>query len=151
MGKLADKIRNLAKAAKSRREPVVGDIEIDDEPYIGDIEVEDSEDDDLDGIVVLTEEDLDNEFSAGAEESRKYGNKKMGERRDEIMDVYREKEDDVNKRTASAPMVNKFEQDRRAKDKMANLKEGYMRKRKGRAGNVHKALQRMLSERNAKR
>lgn len=156
MGKLADKIKNIAKAAKSRREPIVHDIEIDDEPYMHDIEMEDDE---LDDIVVMSKDDLDNldddEFEKAADESQAYGNKKMGERRESLMDVFRDKEDDSNKRTGTASGRNKDDQDERGRDKKANDKKDKdakdERDRAGRAGNVRKALSKMLSERNGRR
>lgn len=188
MGKLADKIKNLTKAARSRREPIVHDIEIDDEPYVNldDIEIEDDE---LDDIVVMSDDDLDNEFSEEAEGSRKYGNRKMdekvswsmedglnedekhvgeyhksrsvdrnasaGKKRASLMEVFRGSEDDDNKRTGTASGRNKYERQERAGDKRDNNKKDEEAKDKreadGRRGNKHKALSRMLSERNGRR
>lgn len=154
MGKLADKIKNLTKAARSRREPTVHDIEIDDEPYVNldDIEIEDDE---LDDITVMSDDDLDNEFSEEAEGSRKYGNKAMGKKRESLMEVFRGSEDDNNKRTGTASGRNKDERQERAGDKRDNNKKDEEakdeREADGRRGNKHKALSRMLSERNGRR
>lgn len=108
MGVLADKIKSLSKKAKTRKnegdgrgvvdwEALVvesdedGDIVVHseddlDNQSLNEIEVEDEDDDnedldDVEDIEIESEEDLDNEFSKDAEESRRYGNQKSDEKK----------------------------------------------------------------------
>lgn len=82
MGKLADRIKNLAKKAKSSKDELGGIVvltedDLDNESMDG-IEVEDDE---LDAIEVESEEDLDNDFRQIEERQRGENNKLIGEKR----------------------------------------------------------------------